>query len=35
MKHNNLISEKYNNTCKYLSYVEHLFILDSTVTGRE
>ena len=27
------MSEKYNNTCKYLNYVEHLLILLSTVTG--
>ena len=32
MKHNEL-SKKYNNTCKYLNYVQHLFILVSTVTG--
>ena len=35
MKHNNLMSEKYKKTCKYLSYVEHLLILDSTVTGQQ
>ena len=33
IKHNNLISEIYKKTCKYLSYVEHLLILSSTVTG--
>ena len=33
IKHNNLISEIYKKTCKYLSYVEHLLILASTVTG--
>ena len=27
------MSEKYNNTCKYLNYVEHLLILVLTVTG--
>ena len=27
VNHNDLISEKYKKTCKYLSYVEHLFIL--------
>ena len=27
------MSEKYKKTCKYLNYVEHLFILVSTVTG--
>ena len=27
------MSEKYNKTCKYLNYVEHLLILDSTVNG--
>ena len=30
-KHNDLMSEKYKKTCKYLSYVEHLLILVSTV----
>ena len=33
IKHNDLMSEKYKNTCKYLNYVEHLLILVSTVTG--
>ena len=33
IKHNDLISEKYKKTCKYLNYVEHLLILVSTVTG--
>ena len=28
-----LMSEKYKKICKYLNYVEHLFILASTVTG--
>ena len=27
------MSEKYSKTCKYLNYVEHLLILDSTVNG--
>ena len=33
IKHNDLMSEKYKKTCKYLSYVEPLLILASTVTG--
>ena len=33
VKHNDLMSEKYKKTCKYLNYVEHLLILVSTVTG--
>ena len=33
IKHNDLISEKYKKTCKYLHYVENLLILVSTVTG--
>ena len=32
-KHNDLISGKYKNTCKYLNYVEHLLNVVSTVTG--
>ena len=32
MKHNDLTSEKYKKTCKYLNYVEHLLILASTIT---
>ena len=32
-KHNDLISEKYKKTCKYLNYVENLLILASTVAG--
>ena len=32
-KHNKLISEKHKKTYKYLSYVKHLLILVSTVTG--
>ena len=27
------MKEKYEKTCKYLNYVEHLLILASTVTG--
>ena len=33
IKHNDLMSEKYKNTCKYLNYVENLLILIWTVTG--
>ena len=33
IKHNDLMSEKYKKTCKYLNYVEHLLILASTVTS--
>ena len=33
IKHNNLTSEKYKKTCKYLNYVEHLLIIASTVIG--
>ena len=33
IKHNDLMSEKYQKTCKYLNYVEHLLILVSTVSG--
>ena len=33
IKHSDLMIEKYNKTCKYLNYVEHLLILVSTVTG--
>ena len=33
IKYNDLLSEKYKKTCKYLNYVEHLLILVSTVTG--
>ena len=32
IKHNDLMSEKYKKTCKYLNYVEQLLILVSTVT---
>ena len=34
IKHHDLMSEKYEKTCKYLSYVKHLLILASKVTGR-
>ena len=27
------MSKKHKKTCKYLTYVEHLFILASTITG--
>ena len=33
IKHNDLMSEKYKKTCKYLNRVEHLLILASIVTG--
>ena len=33
IKYNDLMSEKYKKTCKYLNYVENLVILASTVTG--
>ena len=33
IKHNDLMSEKYNKICKYLNYVENLLISVSTVTG--
>ena len=33
IKDNNLMSEKYKKTCKYLNYVENLLTLASTVTG--
>ena len=32
IKHD-LMSEKYKKRCKYLNYIEHLFILVSRVTG--
>ena len=35
MKHNDLMNEKYKKTCKHLNYVENLFILSSTITGRD
>ena len=33
IKHNDLMSEKYKKTCKYLNYVEHVLFLASTITG--
>ena len=33
MKHNDLMSEKYKTTCKYLNYVEHPPVLASTITS--
>ena len=33
VKQNDLMSEKYKKTYKYLNYVEHVLILVSTVTG--
>ena len=33
IKHNNLMSEKYKKTWKYLNHVEHLFILVLAVTS--
>ena len=33
IKHNDLMSEKYKKTFKYLNYVENLLILSSTITG--
>ena len=33
IKHNDLMSGKCRKTCKYLSYVEHLLILASTITS--
>ena len=33
MKHNDLMSEKYEKTCKYLNFVGHLLILASAITG--
>ena len=32
IKHNDLITEKYKRTCKYLSYVERVVILVLAVT---
>ena len=32
INHNDLMSEKYKKTCKYLNYIEHLHILALTVT---
>ena len=33
IKHDDLMSEKYKKTCKYLNYVENLLILSSIITG--
>ena len=33
IKHNDLMSEKYKKTCKYLNYVEQLLILASAIAG--
>ena len=33
INHNDLMSVKYKQTCKYLNYVEHLLISASTITG--
>ena len=33
IKRNNLFSERHKKTCKYLNYVEHLFILVLTISG--
>ena len=33
IKHNDLMSEKYKKTCKYLNYVGNLLILSSIITG--
>ena len=33
IKDNELMSEKYKKTCKYLNYAQHLPVLVSTVTG--
>ena len=32
-KKKDLMSEKYKKTCRYLSFVEHLLILVSKITG--
>ena len=32
-KHNDLMSEIYKKTCRYLNYVENFLILSSTITG--
>ena len=31
IKHSDLMSEKYKNTCKYLNYVENLLLLSLTI----
>ena len=33
IKHNDFMSEKHKRTCNHLNYVEHMLILDSTITG--
>ena len=33
IEHNDLMNKKYKNTCKYLNYVEHLFILALKITA--
>ena len=33
IKDNDAINENYKKTCKYVSYVEHLLMLTSAVTG--
>ena len=33
INHNDLISEKYRKTCKYLKYLKQLLIFGSTATG--
>ena len=33
IKNNDLVSEKYKKTCKYLNYFQQLLILASVVTG--
>ena len=33
IKHNDLMSERYKKTCKYLNFVEHLLILISTCSS--
>ena len=33
IKHNYLVGKKHKKVCKVLNYIEHLFILVSTVTG--
>ena len=32
-EHNDLLSKKYEKTCKYLNYIEHFVTLVSTVAG--
>ena len=33
IKHNDLITEKYKKTCKYVNFVENLLVLSSAVAG--